>query len=188
MPHHVHRLSERHRSALKCHFVQLDVQDRQLRFGTPISDSGIDAYVDGLDFESSDVFAVFDDKLAIIGAMHIAYDEESAEMGLSVARNGRGQGIGNSLFERATVHLSNRYIRTVYMHCLRENDAIMHLAKKHGMRIVADGSEADAWLALPHASPGTVAAEWVAERFAMLDYRQKMRARSTAKILKAIQS
>ena len=186
MSHHIHLLSERHRDALLRHFLALDATDRQLRFGTPLADDGIRSYVAALDFGDSDVFGVFDAALHIVGAMHIAYSNDEAEMGLSVSASARGQGIGNSLFRRATVHLSNRFIRTVYMHCLRENDAIMHLARKNGMRIVTDGSEADAGLALPHANPESVAAAWIADRFALIDYTQKVRARSTERIFKAL--
>ena len=186
MLHHVHRLSDRHRGALKRHFLQLDPLDRQLRFGAPLGDTGIRAYLDNLDFTTSDVFAVFDDALNIVGAMHVAYDDASAEMGLSVVSAKRGQGIGNSLFERATLRLSNRFVRTVTMHCLRENDAIMHLARKNGMRIVTDGAEADAWLELPHANPASVANEWMSERFAILDYSRKIRSRATQRLLRAL--
>ena len=186
MIHHVNRLSNRHRSALERHFLHLEPADRQLRFGTPLSDTGIRTYVGSLDFATSDVFAVFDDRLRIIGAMHVAYDDETAEMGLSVLRGKRGQGIGDSLFERATLHLANRFIRTVTMHCLRENAAIMHLARKYGMRIVTDGSEADAWLELPRANPAGVASEWVSDRFAALDYARKVRVRASQRLLKAL--
>jgi len=186
MSHHVHILSSRHRSALLRHFRKLAPSDRQLRFGTPISDAGIESYVDSIDFIDSDVFAVHDERLHITGAIHIAYNQDEAEMGLSVLESARGNGIGNSLFERATVHLSNRFVRTAYMHCLRENAAVMHLARKNGMRIVVEGAEADAWLALPQATPQTIAAEWVAGRFALLDYNHKVRADSAKRMLKAL--
>ena len=186
MLHHVHRLSDRHRGSLTRHFLQLDSVDRHLRFGTPVGDPGIHAYVDNLDFVTSHVFAVLDEALRIAGAMHIAYGDKSAEMGLSVIRPWRGQGIGDSLFARATLHLSNRCIRTVTMHCLRENTAIMHLARKNGMRIVADGSEADAWLELPRGNPASVASEWISERFALLDFSRKVRGRSTRRLLRAL--
>lgn len=186
MPHHVHLLSERHRPDLLAHFLQLEPEDRRLRFGTVIADAGIQSYVDSIDFTHSDVFAVFDDTVQIGGAVHLAYSDDEAELGLSVLKDARGRGIGNSLFERATVHLSNRFVRSVFMHCLRENQVILHLARKNGMRIVLDGSEADAWLALPNASPGTVTAEWLATRLALLDYRQKVGAHAVRQMLEAL--
>lgn len=186
MPHHVHLLSERHRPELLAHFLQLEPEDRHLRFGTMIADAGIVSYVDGIDFTHSDIFAVFDDKVQILGAVHLAYAEDEGELGLSVLKHARGDGIGNSLFERATVHLSNRFVRRVFMHCLRENQVILHLARKNGMRIALDGSEADAWLDLPNASPRTVTAEWLATRLALLDYRQKVGAHATRQVFEAL--
>jgi GNAT superfamily N-acetyltransferase len=186
MPHHVHILSERHRPDLLGHLLQLEAEDRHLRFGTAIADAGIRSYVDSIDFTHADVFAVFDEKVRITGAVHLAYADDEGELGLSVLKDTRGRGIGNSLFERATVHLSNRFVRRVFMHCLRDNLVILHLARKNGMRIALDGSEADAWLDLPNASPGTVTAEWLASRLALLDYRQKIGAHTTRKVLEAL--
>ena len=187
MPHHVHLLSKpRHRDALIRHFLQLGPEDRHLRFGTSIGDAGIEVYVDSIDFTQSDVFAVFDDGLRIVGAVHLACTEDEAEIGLSVLTEARGKGIGNALFERATMRLSNRFVRRVYMHCLRENQAVIHIAIKNGMRVALDGSEADAWLELPNASAGSVTAEFMASRLALLDYRQKVGARSTRRLLQAL--
>jgi ribosomal protein S18 acetylase RimI-like enzyme len=186
MPHHVHLLSERHRPDLFAHLLLLDPEDRHLRFGTAIADPGIQSYVDAIDFTHSDVFAVFDDKVRIVGAVHLAYANDEGELGLSVLNDARDRGIGSSLFERATVHLSNRFVRRVFMHCLRENQVILHLARKNGMRIALDGSEADAWLDLPNASPRTVTAEWMASRLALFDYRQKVGAHATRQVLDAL--
>jgi ribosomal protein S18 acetylase RimI-like enzyme len=187
MSHHVHLLTARHRRDLLRHFVQLDSADRHLRFGTPLADAGIRRYVEELDFVESDVFAVFDERMRIDGAVHVGYSDDEAEMGLSVLGRARGQGIGNSLFERALVRLSNRFVRTVRMHCLRENDAVVHLARKHGMQIVVDGSEADAWLELPRASSRSIASEWVAGRLALLDYSRKVREGSARRVFRAIE-
>ncbi len=186
MPHHVHLLSERNREALLAHFLQLGPEDRHLRFGSSIGDAGIQAYVDSVDYTESDVFAVYDEQLHVVGAVHLACTADEAELGLSVLKDARGKGIGNSLFERAAVHLSNRFVRRVYMHCLRENQAVIHIAIKNGMRVALDGSEADAWLELPGASPGSVTAEWMASRLALMDYRQKMGAQSTRRMFEAL--
>lgn len=186
MPHHVHLLSSRHRAALQRHFLRLDSADRRLRFGSVLSDAALRTYVQRLDFIDSDVLGVFDDRLRIIAAIHIAYDGEAAEMGISVSREARGKGIGNSLFERATNRLVNRFVRTVTMHCLRENTAVMHLARKHGMHIEREGSEADACLKLPRATPESMVSEWFVDRLAEFDYRRIVRSRSTRRILKSL--
>lgn len=186
MPHHVCLLSARHRKPLLRHFLALGWKDRHLRFGTALSANGIRAYLDRLDFIESDVLAVFDDRLRIVGAVHLAYGDDDAEVGLSVLEAFRGQGIGQALFGRATVRLANRFVRIVRIHCLRENAAVMHLARKNGMRIVVDGAEADACLEIPQASPHTVTAEWVADRLASYDYRVKVGADSARRMLRVL--
>jgi hypothetical protein len=59
------------------------------------------------------------------------------------------------------------------MHCLNENAAVVHIARKFGMRIVAEAGEADAHLELPPASPGSIAGEFVTDRLALYDYTLK---------------
>ena len=59
------------------------------------------------------------------------------------------------------------------MHCLVENAAMMHIARKSGMKIVTDGGEADAHLELAPLDAGTVASEFLQERLALFDYSLK---------------
>ena len=59
------------------------------------------------------------------------------------------------------------------MHFLNENTAVVHIARKFGMRIVAKAGEADAHLELPPASPGSIASEFVTDRLALYDYALK---------------
>ena len=46
------------------------------------------------------------------------------------------------------VIVSNRYLRRIFMHCLRENRAILHLARRHGMTVSMEGSESSAVMLL----------------------------------------
>ena len=101
------QLGDINREHLREHFLQLDAQDRHLRFGASINDSAVISYVDGIDFERDEVYAVTDDSQHILGAVHIAILEEEAELGLSVLLAARGQGVGNALFERATVAMAS---------------------------------------------------------------------------------
>ena len=77
------------------------------------------------------------------------------------------------LIKRAVVHLRNSGVRSVYMHCLAENGAMMHLARKQGMEIVAEAGEADAWLKLLPADASSHFGEVFAQRVALFDYALK---------------
>jgi hypothetical protein len=59
------------------------------------------------------------------------------------------------------------------MHCLTENSAMMHLARKQGMHIAAAAGEADAWLALPPADAASYLGEVFEQRAALFDYALK---------------
>lgn len=158
------RLSASERPSLVAHFLSLAPEDRRLRFGSAIGDEVVREYLARLDFERDAFFAVTDSEFAIAGVVHVACTDRTAELGVSVIEGARGRGIGNALFARAVIHLRNRGVRTVHMHCLSENGAMMHLARKNGMRIVYDGGESQAQLALDAPTPGSYLTEWVGEQ------------------------
>ena len=171
----VQRLDERVRGALLAHFLALTPEDRRLRFGSSLSADGIAMYVDGIDFERDAVFAVHDDSLVLVGVAHLALGDDHAELGLSVLPAHRGRGVGSALFERGAEHARNRFMPTLFMHCLRENAAIVHIAQRAGMHIVTESGDADAHLELLPASAGSIAGELVADRVALYDYALKAR-------------
>ena len=174
------RLRAPDRPALLAHFVALSPEDRRLRFGAAIREEGLEAYVERIDFARDGVFAVQDDELRIVAAVHIAVgDGGPAELGLSVAEGWRGKGLGDALLRRAVVWLRNRGVHGVYVHCLSENGAMMHLARKNGMRIVYSGGESDARLELPAATPGSMLSEWVEDRSASVVRAVRAQARLT---------
>ena len=166
-------LTRLERPKLAAHFLALNAEDRRLRFGLPISDASVADYVERIDFGRDVVFGVFDDELNLAGAAHLARAEDHAELGVSVLPAHRGRGIGGTLLERAHTHARNWGIGTLFMHCLTENAAMMHLARKQGMRIAAASGEADAHLELAPASAASFAKALLAERVGLFDYALK---------------
>jgi len=161
------------RAKFASHLKQLDLEDRRLRFGLALPDASIDDYVTRIDFDRDAVFAVYDDALHLAGAAHLARAEAHAELGVSVLPSHRGRGVGAALLARAHVHARNWGTQVLFMHCLTENGAMMHLASKQGMRIVAEGIEADAHLALPPATAASFAQAVLDERLGLFDYALK---------------
>jgi GNAT superfamily N-acetyltransferase len=160
------RLRDTDHAALETHFVTLDGEDRRLRFGSNIGDSALAEYVRRIDFERDGVFAVQDEELRLLAVVHVAFSSESAELGMSVLPDNRGKGLGSALFTRAVMHLRNRGTLEVFVHCLTENGAMMHLARKHGMRIIPAGAETDARLVLDPATAQSHLAEWLHDHHA----------------------
>jgi len=169
----VRELSRPERPALVPHFLALGGEDRRLRFGTPFNDGAVRAYVERIDFERDAVFGVFDDALRVVGAAHVARGDGHAELGVSVLEGHRGRGIGGALLARAHMRARNWGVRALFMHCLTENGAIMHLARKQQMEIMVEAGEADAWLKLPPADASSHFGEVFAQRVALFDYALK---------------
>ena len=179
----VSELSAVHRMALARHFLALDRDDRRLRFGAPIGDTVVRAYVARIDFEHDAAFGVFDEELHLIGAAHLAHASAEAELGLSVLRSHRNRGVGAALLERAVLRARNWGVRALYVHCLRENETMMHVARKQGMRIVTEQGEANAWLALAPADAASHFGEVIAQRIALFDYALKSQLAATRRVL-----
>jgi GNAT superfamily N-acetyltransferase len=158
------RLRESDRGALARHFLALEDSDRRLRFGSAMADEGIVQYVERIDFDRDCVFAVHDDRLRWIAVVHVALTGAMAELGLSVLPGFRGQGNGDALLRRAVIWLRNRGTLSVYVHCLAENAAMVHLARKNDMRIVYSGSESDGRLELEAPDPGSFFSEWMEDQ------------------------
>ena len=186
----IRELSEKDRERLLAHFLELDEDDRLLRFGQVTPDHVIENYVRMLDFSRDTVFGVFDRQLQLVGAGHLAYlpaegDTRTAEFGVSVSESVRGQGIGTKLFERAAIRSRNTHVTTLYIHCLSRNTTMMHIAKKAGMKIEYAYGEADAYLALTPADQNSIISEMLQEQAAVFDYVLKRQARNTSKLIES---
>jgi GNAT superfamily N-acetyltransferase len=169
----VQRVGASARAPFYAHLAALPAEDVRLRFGAPLAPEAIASYVERIDFDRDAVFAVYDERLAIIGAAHVGFFDDAAELGVSVSAGHRGQGIGSSLVMRASEHARNRRTMRLYMHCLAENAAMMAIARRAGMKIVVSAGEADAHIALPPADPMSVTREYFSDHLALIDFAQK---------------
>jgi GNAT superfamily N-acetyltransferase len=142
------RLNEDKRATLVAHFLALSVKDRYLRFGSPFGTAAIASYVDRIDFDRDAVFGVHDDQLALVGAAHVAFEHDLAEVALTVLPDHRAKGVGSALFRRAVSHARNCRIPRLFMHFLSGNTPIMRIARKFGMEIVPGATDTDAYLKL----------------------------------------
>jgi len=169
----VRELEPSDRPALERHFLALGREDRRLRFGAALADATVRAYVSRIAFGEDALFGVAGDSLELLGVAHLARLPGAAELGLSVLPGHRNRGLGGALLARAVLHARNWGVRTLFMHCLAENDAVMHLARKQGMTIVTEAPEADAKLALEPADASSYFGEMLEQRVALFDYALK---------------
>lgn len=177
----IRSLAPRHRTRIRAHLLKLSPDDRYLRFGYATTDAQIGRYVEALDFERDEVFGIFNRKLTLIAMAHVAYapmpqrvgTTRMAEFGVSVLASARGRGYGSRLFAHAILHARNRGVDSLFIHALSENTAMLRIARKAGARIEREGSESQAWLALPEDSLSTRLGELFEERAAQWNYRFK---------------
>lgn len=130
------------------HLKRLSAHDRHMRFGTELSNTAIDTYVNKIDLSRDVIKVVHDDNLNVIAAVHISrlLTEDIAEIGLSVENDHRGKGIGRALFKSAVQHMQSIGIKKAYTMCLRNNSPMMHIAAHEGMEMISHGGETEAYL------------------------------------------
>lgn len=190
----IRSLTQRHRSRFLQHLLSLDAHDRYLRFGHPATDSQITKYADSLDFERDQVFGIFNRKLELVAAAHLAYSREPrspdqpamAEFGVSVLPGVRGHRFGSRLFDHAVLHARNRRFDTMFIHALSENTAMLRIARRAGAQVVRDGSESEAWLELPRETAASRFDEVVGSHAAEFDYHLKLQANRVHKVWGAL--
>jgi len=169
------RLHSADRGAVAAHLLALSSGDRRLRFGGPSSDDTVRDYVARIDFDRDAVFGFLAEDLSLGGAAHVAIVDGVAELGVSVLAAHRRRGIGSALVQRASDFARNHSIRTLLARCLTENAAMMHIARKSGMKIVTGRGAAEAHLQLPPPDARTIAADLLQECLALFDSNLKVR-------------
>ena len=139
--------------AIEDHLLRLNQEDRYLRFFTFLSDEAIRGYVRRvLNLTEGRGFGIFDgDRL--VAFAHVSRIEEvgirvTAELGISVNEDFRGQGLSTLLMDRGILYCRNNRINTLFMSCLRENRAMQHVARKAGLATYTNADEAFAELQL----------------------------------------
>jgi GNAT superfamily N-acetyltransferase len=146
----IERLGEPDRDDLLQHFLQLDAQDRRLRFGTAARDDHLRRYVGGLDFDRAYVYGVRDADSGWLGIGHLQDETpDGAELGLSVLPHARRRGLGAAIFRYAVAQASRNGSKRLFMHMLSSNRAILSIARDAGMTIQSGSGEADAFLIVP---------------------------------------
>jgi len=172
-------LNRSHLEMMRNHLLSLGEIDLRLRFGMHATDLFINSYVNSFNFSRDCFFGVVDSSLTIIGLAHLGYGQElagqehAAEFGVSVSENGRGFGVGTSLFKRSAIHARNTNISVLYVHCLSSNAVMMHIARKAGMEVEFSYGEADAYLKLPPGNSQSLILEAMQDQSAIIDYSIK---------------
>ena len=154
----IRRLYAHERPLYAEHLKRLGENDRRLRFARGgVTDEWIDAHVAGI--AADDLILSALERERVVGAAHVALSGPLAEVGVSVDSDCRTGGIGSDLLRQAVTFARNRRAEKLYTLCLSENRSMMALARRTGMAVHYQGSEAEAYLDLPPPDPVTVGQE-----------------------------
>ena len=153
------------------HLKQLSVQDRFTRFGYAASDYNIDQLILHMLYNPGDHYLFMAAHGADpVGFTHLAKCNHDWELAVSVRGSIQGQGIGNQLMAYAINWARTHGVDSLFMHCIRDNQRIQHLATKHGLEVVErSGQDITAQVALPPPTPTDYTVDFVREQQDLLD-------------------
>lgn len=159
------------------HLLELQSEDRRLRFGGMVSNDYIMDYVEKSFRTDSQWFGCFDEEDNLVAACHVVIYNGESELGCSVNADYRGEGLAQAMFSRVITWLRARGISNVFMHCLTENQAMRHIAKKNDMVLVSLGGESDANVVIDPPTPMTIWQDAYLDRIALYDmiYKKQLR-------------
>jgi RimJ/RimL family protein N-acetyltransferase len=115
----------------------LNAEDRRMYFGIAVRDEYIDRLVARItSTPDQHQFLVSYNCTGWLGVLHIArMTDESVEFGVSVYEEYRNLGIGSDLLKEGMTWARNRGYQKLYLHCVKWNTAMAHLADKHGLEM-----------------------------------------------------
>lgn len=167
------------------HLQLLQGDDRRLRFGAIVSDEYIAEYV-GKHFDDSKWFGIDHVDGRLIATCHVSVFDNNAELGCSVDSDQRGNGYAQKMFDRAITWLRTKNVKTVFMHCLTENQIMRHIARKNDMTVVSCCGESDAEVMLEPADTFTPIMDAYSDRISMYDMIYKNNVRLIKNTLEVI--
>lgn len=164
------KLSYLDHSFLRSHLLSLNPEDRRLRFGISVNDEYIKKYVKkSIDDPNSQWFGIEHESMLVAVCHAVIYNDGDAELGCSVDEEFRSNGYAQMLFDRAITWLRSNGVKNVFMHCLSENAAMKHIAKKNYMTVVTECGESNAKVQIEPPTPLTSAADAYMDRLALYD-------------------
>jgi RimJ/RimL family protein N-acetyltransferase len=124
---------------------RLSADDRRMYFGIAVPDEYIENLVTRVAADTENHhFLVSYNSTGWLGVLHIArMTDESIEFGVSVDKEYRNFGIGSDLLREGITWARNRGYQQLYLHCVKWNTAMAHLATKHDLDMRHEDGDID---------------------------------------------
>lgn len=168
----IRRLKAHDQAAITGHFLRLDAETRNMRFGGSVGEKFVTDYAGRILSIDAVVFGAFVDH-DLHGVSELRRLPSSipatAEAAFSVETDFQNRGIGNALVTRTIAAAQNRGIRTLHMICLPQNERMQHLAEKQRAVLHFDPVQTEATLQTPWPTPTSIAEEMIGETRGFVD-------------------
>jgi len=147
----IRELFEEDVQLLLAFFLCLPAADRYHRFGRPMTDESISAYVARLAWTDSVFLGAFDRGAKLVGLLELADVRNGAEIAIVVDPSARGKGLGKALMDRALLKAKVRGAERVVLLCHMHNEPMRRLAHSAGLHAHLEDGEVEGSLAFAQA-------------------------------------
>jgi RimJ/RimL family protein N-acetyltransferase len=175
------KLTEAQKNDYLKHLLELPEQDKKMRFNGAMNDASITSYVNGINWERDMILGKYDKDLNLVAAAHIGFyitkDQTTAEIGLSVDSNHRGNGTGYQIFSQAIMYARNHNANKIWVSCSRSNRKMINLAAKQGLELVSESTDMEGYLSVDKGNLVTWLLEIREDNLAFVDYLGKKQAK-----------
>lgn len=146
------------------HITSLPESDIYLRFGFQANENQIRKYVEkSLSTETTrtnaDMWYAIKYDGEIVATLHVAIRDDLAEFAFTTSPEHRNKGLGQMLFARGFQLVTEFSISKIYMFMLSKNSAMKHIAKKFGLAVVTEGTDAECSIQISYPVPLSRVAE-----------------------------
>ena len=148
-------------------YLQLNSEDRRLRFFSNMTDAAIEKYVSNLDFSENTILGAFDGSARLCGTLELihASNRHEVELAIVVAESARGRGCGRALVNRAWEEARTMGCDRLTLVTLSENKAMQALADRLQMHTRFVDGDVESSRDLTPASPKETAQNIAREFF-----------------------
>lgn len=132
-------LTTLHYPLVREHLLRLPDEDRRRRFGTPLKDSAIAAYVDRLDPETTQLYGQIEgERLVALAEIFPAGAPDICEAAFSVDPDRRREGLGRTILTRALDRAADAGFARMILYIQQANTPMREIARKHGFQLRLD--------------------------------------------------
>lgn len=162
----IRKLRHGEEEILRDHLLRLAPEDRRMRFRGSVGDGVIHAYCAEIDWPRTMILSFFADGVlrGVAELVQVGNQwQRAAELALTVEVPFQNQGIGSQLLQKALLMARNRFISSVCMLCVLENNKMRHIAHNCGVSLSLHDGEVEGRILPPWPSYLSLAEEAVTE-------------------------